>query len=405
MEMADLSEMENDTALLPNETMYIASKEETVIKLVVYYMNKYFMPMIIFIGLIGNSIAMIVFLGTYLRRLSLSIYLAALSISDTIFLLCMFIIWLEYVQVPLFHTVGICQIVVYTSYTSGFLSVWFVVSFSVERFIAIWIPLRKPDMCTTKRAKMVVIGLSVFAMLAYSCSLRTVGLKVIVNNSREFVLCTPLNEYNNIHQILLFSDTVITMFIPFLAILFLNTTIAYRIWFFSKERWSIEATETYLLRNTRPPVSITNLCNVAQIKVTKMLLIVSTVFLVVNLPSYIVRIQVFLTSFIEVNYTTPIRQYLFLHVSQMIYYIGFSINFFLYSYCSDRFRKAMARFFSQLRYKISNFWEQRHVLFRRAFNRPESSSTGSNGSKRMLHRNRNTSPEHGIDFNRNIQDI
>ena len=174
-----------DNVTFSNDSEVTTSQEEVVIKLAVIYMKKYIFPVIIFIGLIGNTISTIVFLGTYLHQLSLSIYLAALSSSDTIFLLGMFIIWLEYVQVPLFHTVGICQIVIYTSYTNGFLSVWFVVSFSVERFIAIWKPLRKPDMCTTKRAKMVVIGLSLFAMLAYSCSLRTVGIKIIKNNAKQ----------------------------------------------------------------------------------------------------------------------------------------------------------------------------------------------------------------------------
>ena len=392
-----------DFSLVDNVTLYTNvsnpdSQEEVIIKLIVFYMNKYFFPIIIFIGLIGNAISTIVFLGTYLRQLSLSIYLAALSISDTIFLLCMFIIWLEYVQVPLFHTVGICQIVVYSSYTSGFLSVWFVVSFSVERFIAIWKPLRKPDMCTTKRAKMVVIGLSVFAMLAYSCSLRTVGIKIIKNNSKQFVLCTPLNQYNSIHQILIFSDTVISMFIPFFTVLFLNIIITYKIYFFSKQNCSQQ--ETYLLRHKRAPLCITNLCNTAQIKVTKMLLVVSTVFLIVNLPSYVVRIQVFLTSFIDVDYSAPMRQYLLLHISQMIYYCGFSINFFLYSYCSDRFRKAMMRFFSQVKNKITHLWFHRRVLFRQVINRTEITSNGIN---RNLNQDKFASPYYGFYLNQELQ--
>ena len=387
-----------DNVTYSNDSEVTTSQEEVVIKLAVFYMNKYIFPVIIFIGLIGNTISTIVFLGTYLRQLSLSIYLAALSISDTIFLLGMFIIWLEYVQVPLFHSVGICQIVIYTSYTSGFLSVWFVVSFTVERFIAIWKPLRKPDMCTTKRAKMVVIGLSVFAMLAYSCSLRTVGIKIIKNNSKQFVLCTPLNQYNNIHQILIFTDTVISMFIPFFTVLFLNIIISYKIYFFSKQNSSIQ--ETFLLRRKRAPLCITNLCNIAQIKVTKMLLIVSTVFLIVNLPSYVVRIQVFLTSFIDVNYSAPIRQYLLLHISQMIYYCGFSINFFLYSYCSDRFRKAMTRFFLQVKNKITHLWYHRRVLFRRVNNRTE---IPSNGITRNLNQNKFAPSYYGFYLNKELK--
>ncbi|KAG8326321.1 G-protein coupled receptor activity protein [Homalodisca vitripennis] len=46
----------------------------------------------------------------------------------------------------------------------SFLSVWFVVAFTVERFIAVRYPLKRPSMCTVTRAKMVLSVLTLFTL-------------------------------------------------------------------------------------------------------------------------------------------------------------------------------------------------------------------------------------------------
>jgi hypothetical protein len=58
------------------------------------------------------------------RRLSCSLYLTALSISDNGYLICLALIWLENVRVFIFHNNGICQIAVYLTTVFSSLSVW-----------------------------------------------------------------------------------------------------------------------------------------------------------------------------------------------------------------------------------------------------------------------------------------
>ena len=61
---------------------------------VVNVLDLYLLPLISVVGCIGNILSFLVFTATYLRRLSSSVYLAALAVADTIFLVVLFINWL-----------------------------------------------------------------------------------------------------------------------------------------------------------------------------------------------------------------------------------------------------------------------------------------------------------------------
>ena len=88
-------------------------------------------------GFEGNLISFLVFICTPIRQLSSSVYLAGLALSDSGFLLQLFVTWLGYVRVFLVHQNIWCQTVVYVTYVCSFLSVWLVVAFTFERYIAV----------------------------------------------------------------------------------------------------------------------------------------------------------------------------------------------------------------------------------------------------------------------------
>jgi len=61
---------------------------------VVNVLDLYLLPLISVVGCVGNVLSFLVFTTTYLRRLSSSVYLAALAVADTIFLLVLLFNWL-----------------------------------------------------------------------------------------------------------------------------------------------------------------------------------------------------------------------------------------------------------------------------------------------------------------------
>ncbi len=345
--------------------------------------SMYYLPSLVCFGTVSNTLAIIVFMGSSLRKLGANIYLTALAVADTGYLLSLFIVWLEAVNWPIFHTDGWCQVVVFLSYTCSFLSAWFVVAVTVERLIAIRLPLRRFDMCSPRRARIVVSSLSAGTVLFFSCTIWTTGIRPVNEHKyRDVLVCTPYNEYNSLHTALTIFDTITTLVIPFALLVVLNIIIAITIRRFYKDYRRMSCghrrepattvTEAVSLRKVAPrnsrssaPLASsssnswrssrdsqaqssfptqTSVYPKAQVQVTKMLLWVTTIYLVVSLPSYIMRLRLFLRSFLGLGGGQSRRQEhleMIIHeLCQLIYYTTFVINFVLYNLCNPKFRQA-----------------------------------------------------------------
>ncbi|KAK6628766.1 hypothetical protein RUM43_002582 [Polyplax serrata] len=256
----------------------------------------YYVPFLVAFGTIGNLLSVFVFFTTKLRKLSSSFYLAALAISDTGFLMVLFISWLNMIDISIFNQPVICELSIYLSSVCSFLSVWFVVAFTVERFIAVRYPLKRPSMCTVSRAKVVIICLSFAAFLFYMPHIFISGLESRPDraNNRTVLVCELKEDFKDLYNVLDSIDFFIVLILPLFAILFINSSICLTVWKLAR----IRRTMTNSLQGRtingvpqrpaiRTPSSIRS--NNSQSKVTKMLLIVSTVFVCLNLPSYILR--------------------------------------------------------------------------------------------------------------------
>jgi hypothetical protein len=253
---------------------------------------------VIVLGTIGNCISVLAFFRTKLRKLSSSFYLGALAISDTGFLIALFASWLNSFGVPLFNVSGLCELSIYLTYVCSFLSAWLVVAFTVERFIAVRYPLRRSSMCTVARAKVVLASLTTLALLLNIPNFWLTQIEIRDNrpicslNPKFTVLATVINHL----------DFVVTFILPFFAIVTLNAWITVMVWQLARIRRVLTLTaareRSIHCRRPHQPHSAAmpqqSLRSASsQTKVTKMLLIVSTVFLCLNLPSYVLRVRVY----------------------------------------------------------------------------------------------------------------
>lgn len=98
-------------------------------------------------------------------------------------------------------------------------------------------------------------------------------------------------------------DTIITFVIPVVAIVFLNVCIGTTVWKLAgiRKRLTYRGTSGQK-RNT----TLVNKRAIAQKKITKMLLVVSTVCLCFNFPSYIMRV---LADLIQVSITHSMNNF------------------------------------------------------------------------------------------------
>ena len=313
-------------------------------------LDMFLVPILITMGVIGNTLSFITFTFSTLKSLSSSVYLAALAIADIGFLLCVLASWITNFNVNLYHQPGWCQAFVYLTYVFSFLSVWYVVGFTVERYIAVRFPFKRGDMCTVRRARIVVVSLALFAIVAYNFAIWTSGSFVMPSSSpiAGQRLCYPIDSWRNFLKFSSNIDSIITLLIPFIVIAVLNVHIIYVI---THYRHQANHFMLHRVRSSNAPTQSTTFANSTNVKVTRMLLVVSFTFLILNVPGHVIRIYVFVKSFNNPNYMPSALYYEFQRLWLYFSYINYSVNFFLYSLCGKNFRMGLKSLLGQLRHK------------------------------------------------------
>ncbi|CAF1313661.1 unnamed protein product [Adineta steineri] len=302
-----------------------------------------YMAIVIIFGFIGNSISCYVFVRSKLRRLSCSLYLTALSISDNGYLLCLGLIWLENIHVFIFHNNGICQFTVYLTTVFSSLSVWFTVAFTTERFVVVAYPLKRSQYNSSTRARYAVVLLTLLALLLYSPALWTSGIEI--TNSERSTLppyetrCVTLRPWLRFTRQMNIIDFFLTFIIPFLTIVTFNSLIILKSGQYDRllERNYVQPS-TYILHNL---LEHRLRRSKYHRRITKMLLIISTTFLLLNTPMHLLKVYYFFFSNDDTYDEKSSYESIIEMLTFYLFYTNFSINFFLYSLCGKNFRSCL----------------------------------------------------------------
>ncbi|CAN7940517.1 unnamed protein product [Ixodes hexagonus] len=112
-------------------------------------LNTIYMPVVIYLGLVGNVLSLVTFLFTHLKSRTSSLYMGSLAISDAGFLFVLSFAWLHERGVNVYQQ-GWCQLLVFLSSAFSCCSVWLTVGFTAERFVAVRYPLWRLQLGSTK---------------------------------------------------------------------------------------------------------------------------------------------------------------------------------------------------------------------------------------------------------------
>ena len=132
----------------------------------VLYFNMYITPIILLFGVIGNIMTLIVLQSRYYSSSPTCVGLSALTMADIGVILARGMShWL--VEAYAVHlklvSVLICKAIVYTVFVVEQLSGMFLMVTTIERFIAVWFPLKIRDWVTKKR--MIVVCITVLILI------------------------------------------------------------------------------------------------------------------------------------------------------------------------------------------------------------------------------------------------
>ena len=260
------------------------SSFDACIEVLANSLHTYYTPFLVLLGSIGNIISVYVFYVSKLRMHSTSLYLSVLAISDSVFLLQLLPPWLNAMQITnLFHRPGFCQVFVYSTYASCCCSAWLVVAFTIERFVAVLYPLRRSRMCTVARAKTVIGVLVLGSMVA--------NLPVLKYASPSVNDCNIDSDYIEVAARFNVADTMVSFTLPLGLIILLNSRIVSKVWRRGRERRALQAAAAARPQLATPQRALPPMRS--QQRVTRMLLLVSSVFVVLNLPAYAMRIAAY----------------------------------------------------------------------------------------------------------------
>ena len=292
--------------------------------------NKYYFPIFVPIGLVGNTLSFLVMIKPNNRKVSTCIYMAAISIIDNLVVgVLLYNVIMRKVAFLDWNPVQ-CRTVTYL--TAVFLqsSRYQVLAMTIDKYVAIKWPHRAATYSTSKRAKSVVIGV-------FSCTL--------IYNSHHIPMtglvrgrCKPYSFGGIISVILTWMSFSVNGVIPISMLMFMNYVIVRTV------RRSRKLFESNSVKTNLKHVPNTNRTIEARQKkmksvenqLTTMLLLVTTLFLILQIPTYIRYMYI---SFVRQG--TPSKYAASILFSTITYALSISnngINLFLYCVSGKKFR-------------------------------------------------------------------
>nr|QVK45781.1 G protein-coupled receptor [Proales similis] len=376
--------------------------------------NVYATTAIISIGLLGNALALFVFIQKRFRIHSSSIYLLCLALSDGLFLLmhffedttrsyidafsngayanlrdeCHYLVEAdlakknmnEWVRATL-RTISIidqsnmfCRTVNYFRYLLRFVSAYIIVTFTIQRAIAIKWPFSQAKLESNKLAWTIILILTLSgciftAWVPFLFRLRPTPAGSVILDE----YCDVERQFSSIYFHATIVYVVITMLLPIILIFIFNLLIIVHIWKASRARQNLSATSeqndhadallktTLSLKSKRTanqslvkrsaPVcsaSVRKKSTNESYKITRMLLFLSFSYAFLNLP-YVVSWCVFfyLSAFgNDLSVKDSFNLFSVLNICEIFYILNYGIHFFVYCASGKKFR-------SQLRNALS----------------------------------------------------
>ena len=236
------------------------------------------------------------------------------------------------------HKVRIlCKILLFLTYICGAMSVWLVVFVTTENYIRICHPFIVKQWCITRNAIFSIIALFIMVL-----SLNHFPLWISDQN------CLPSAEFADMTQAFVYIDTILTLVLPTAIMAFLIISILIRLFQHHKITSKYNDTVKQHKIKVNSPFS----------QVPKLLLAVSLTFLILNLPSHVIRIRLLIGSFMKGSLSAPDTEAAIQTLSQLFYYLSLSVNVLIYVIFGANFRKTFKQTFKSKESSSSKSFDQ-----------------------------------------------
>ncbi|XP_060082283.1 FMRFamide receptor-like [Ylistrum balloti] len=302
-------------------------------------------PVLVTSGVIGNIFNIVVLKSPKMKS-STNVYLMALAICDSMYLIFMFLLSFFNCENKnqlkfIFYTVPFGRVF---SDLFGNTAVWLTVAFTLERYIGVCHPMKGKAWCTIGKAKLAVIF--VFIISLVNTFPEFFELEIVeygdIGNEKSTVLKCQTTRFGSTssYQIGYFWWYVAFFnFLPLILLAVFNSILILSVWKANKTRRTL-SNSTVIGETTRQATE--------QQKVTTMLISVVIIFLLCQLPWAILLLY---KAYISANDIHSHGDSLRIagNVCNLLVEFNSSVNFLLYSYFSSRFRRTFQSIFCKWR--------------------------------------------------------
>ena len=292
--------------------------------------HDYYFPVIVIIGIIGNILSFLVMVKPHNRHISTCVYMACLSVSDTILIIYQgYSIWI----LPTFELHPFvpmhCLWNMFTSFGFSMIGSLTIVALTFDKFFAIRFPHKSASFNTPRRAKIVVTIIVIFSV---TFNLPQFYVTMLIDG-----VCMPYARDDIWNQIFMFVSFVFNAVGIFGALIIMNGFII-----------SAVRGRKKLLQNMgdgdKPSSLKSKHQRSTERQITIMLLLVSFLYLVLIGPGFIHFLNwlVVPPDRDPLTYANFVLSY---NVCQKLFFTNNSINFFLYCISGQKFRNDLLSLF------------------------------------------------------------
>ena len=326
-----LTDNETDT-----KNTFLQEAETYLTLKVARYISKYWFPVLIPLGLVGNTLSFLMMIRPNNRKISTCIYMTAISINDNTMMCVEIHAWLvDAVKIHGWYDWE-CKYIVYLEYFVLQCATYLILAMTFDKYVAIKWPHKAATYSTSSRAKIIIFTVVTFAAMY---NLGHFFITALVDGN-----CYGYSAKIILTKVYSWFSIVLNAIIPFTFLIHMNYVIVQTV-----------KTSRKMFRSGAGTVGVEtrqkNMKN-AENQLTTMLLLVTTLFLILLLPTYIRFIfSSFVISDTPSKFATSI---FFFEISYKLYLTNSGINFLLYCVSGQKFRNDLKEIVCCARRNVSS---------------------------------------------------
>ena len=301
-------------------------------------LNMYWFPVLIPLGFVGNTLSFLVMVKPNNRKMSTCIYMAGISINDNIMMFESLHNWLvSAVKVHAFKPLE-CRFASFWALFGLHNSTFQVLAMTIDKYVAIRWPHKAATYSTPRRAKVITIGLFT-GLLIYN--IPHLFLARLIGDQ-----CFGYSAEGIFTKVYSWLNYALNAIIPFTLLIYMNCTIVKTV---GESRKMFEMGDKNACVNKRSDLysqgrnkgmeNRRKTMKSAENQLTVMLLLVTTLFLILLIPTYVRFI--FMTLFEPDTPDKYSLTMLLYQISHKLYHTNNGINFFLYFMNGRKFRNEL----------------------------------------------------------------